>query len=280
MIQRLSALTRYLLRRLVFSVAGLLYMLGAFAYWLIFFNPRSGRTPEADYFILLLAIFGAVLAFLTTLSVGARGNRAESYPLVVRLPSRIEFLAATLFSALLFVVLTQWILALVILLLPGGPEIGLGRLLFEAPPIWLALDIFAAVLALHATDLVMEGWSRVYVYGVLTVLLFGQSLDARSAYWIAERFNGLAGRAAVRGWLGLADRFSAGANWISQNGLALVQNTLGFVFWPFAAISAAAQAGSYNNAQALAPAILLLYATILFLLAADLFAGKDLQLLE
>jgi hypothetical protein len=39
-------------------------------------------------------------------------------------------------------------------------------------------------------------------------------------------------------------------------------------------------AGGFNTVQALAPAVLLLYATILFMLAADLFATKDIEFVE
>jgi hypothetical protein len=38
--------------------------------------------------------------------------------------------------------------------------------------------------------------------------------------------------------------------------------------------------GYFSAEQALAPAVLLLYATILFMLAADLFAAKDIELME
>jgi len=38
--------------------------------------------------------------------------------------------------------------------------------------------------------------------------------------------------------------------------------------------------GFFDTTQALAPAVILLYATILFMLAADFFASKDLDFTE
>jgi hypothetical protein len=49
--------------------------------------------------------------------------------------------------------------------------------------------------------------------------------------------------------------------------------------WPFRAIVDGVTV-SFDRTEALAPAFLLLYATILFLLAADFFATKDLHLIE
>jgi hypothetical protein len=52
------------------------------------------------------------------------------------------------------------------------------------------------------------------------------------------------------------------------------------LFWPFKAVADATIQGVFNPTQALAPAIILLYAAILFMLAADLFATKDLDFTE
>jgi hypothetical protein len=45
-------------------------------------------------------------------------------------------------------------------------------------------------------------------------------------------------------------------------------------------MSDAVFAGGFTPSQALAPAVLLLYGSILFLIAATLFAGKDLDFTE
>jgi hypothetical protein len=68
--------------------------------------------------------------------------------------------------------------------------------------------------------------------------------------------------------------------WLIRDGTEKLQQMFGFIFWPFRAISEAILQGSFKPTQALAPAILMLYATILFMLAADLFANKDLDFTE
>jgi len=65
-----------------------------------------------------------------------------------------------------------------------------------------------------------------------------------------------------------------------REGTETLRQLFGFIFWPFHAISEAIFQGFFNPTQALAPAILLLYATILFMLAADLFANKDVDFTE
>lgn len=279
MTQRIRTLHRLLFRRLIFSIVGLIFVLTGFGLWLIFFNPQDGRVPEGDYFILLIGMYGAALSFLVTLSVATQANRAESYAIFARLPSRIEYLASVLLTSLQFTTLIQLILAIVISLQPNGPEM-MGWEFLQIPPIWLAINIFFAVLALHATDFVMSGWSRIWVFGVLAILLFSQSIDVRGIRWLTDRFNGLATSASLRGWTQISQWLRQLGSWTSRNGLDFLENSIGFIFWPFDALSRAIQAGFFTDAQALAPAILLLYATILFMLAADLFATKDLFLSE
>jgi hypothetical protein len=70
------------------------------------------------------------------------------------------------------------------------------------------------------------------------------------------------------------------SNWLIDSGAGILSIIAGILFWPFQAIADATLAGYFNQLQALAPAILLLYATVLFLLAADFFATKDLFLSE
>ena len=59
-----------------------------------------------------------------------------------------------------------------------------------------------------------------------------------------------------------------------------VSSVAGVVFWPFDAMTSAVFAGGFTPSQALAPAVLMLYGSILFLIAATLFAGKDLEFVE
>ncbi len=279
MIQRILTLVRYLLTQHFKSISGVLYIMSALALWLLFFNPNMGRVPDPDYFILIVGVYGLLLSVLVTLSMASKANRLETASIIPRLPSRVEYLASLLVSVLVFVLGLQFILSMVILLQPVGPDVGLGRL-FNVPPVWVALNVFGAVLTLHASDFVMSGWSRVWVFGILTVLLFSQSVDARGISWLVNRINQLAGWASRQQYTGLSQSLRNGANWVSANGLDFMAGTIGFVFWPFRAIADATRTGFFDNAQSLAPAILLLYATILFMLAADLFATKDLYLSE
>ena len=70
------------------------------------------------------------------------------------------------------------------------------------------------------------------------------------------------------------------ANTLSQTDENMISRLFGFVFWPFEALAEGITNGYFTANQALAPAILLLYAAVLFLLAVDLFANKDLAFTE
>jgi hypothetical protein len=273
MIQRISALTRYFIKTLFSSLSGLLYLLGTLAYWYLLFNPRQ-ETPNVAYYQLVIGVFGAGLAFLITLSIASRANAAEHYPFLVRLPSRVEFVTAVLGSSLIITFIYQLILA--ILALFNGPSITIGWLL-EIPPIWLAPIILSAVLALHASDFITIGWSRIYVFGVIAILLFGQGLQNQS---LAKLLNSLGRLAVNQGWIGVSNNLADYADTLSQSDQNMVSQLFGFVFWPFEALAQAITSGYFSANQALAPAILLLYATVLFLLAVDLFANKDLEFTE
>lgn len=276
MAQRILTLSVYLFRSLTVSLAGVIYFLLGLAFWWVFFDPGQG-TPEIEYYILVIGLFGAALTFLVTLSIAGRAQRAANYPLLVRLPSRVEYLAAALISALLFSLLIQAVVALLALF--RGPDLNLGRMV-EIPPLWLAVDVLAAVLALHASDLVAAGWSRIAVFGVLAIFLFGENLAPANIDWLTVRLSRLAGWFMRAGWVGIGDLVNSFSGWLQTGGAATAGSLLGVVFWPFHAISDAVLAGYFRPTQALAPAILLLYATILFMLAADFFATKDLYLVE
>ncbi|MCA9902011.1 MAG: hypothetical protein KC433_27720, partial [Anaerolineales bacterium] len=158
MIQRISILTRYLFRSVLRSLTGVFYLLLTLAFWFLLFNPQQ-QTPDIAYYQLLIGGFGAALAFLVTLSVAARANDAQHYPLIVRLKSRVEFVTAVLLCSLAITLIFQ--LLIMLLGLVNGPALTLGALL-EIPPIWLAPMLLMATLALHASDFITIGWSRIY----------------------------------------------------------------------------------------------------------------------
>ena len=232
MIRRIRTLVGYFVRRVLFSLTGLLYALLAGVLWRVFFDPYY-LTPNVDYYIALIAVFGALFAFLSTLTIAAYAHQAIHYPVLVRLPRRIEYLAAVLISAFCFGTLLQVCLA--ILATYNGPHFTVDKIL-QLPLVWLPVNVLAAVLGLHASNLVTVGWSRAVVYGVLLALALGQS--------------------------------------------TVVGPVSGLVFWPVRAVFEAIRAGFFDPVQALAPIAILLYAVVLFAVAARLFAGKDLALTE
>ncbi len=276
MIQRLLVLTGYFLRRLIFSLSGIIYIIFGMIFWLLFFSPGQG-TPDSEYYILVIGAFGAVITFLSALTVAARANRAANYPMVVRLPSRVEFLAAVLFTAMIFAAALQLLVAGLALI--NGPSLVMNSLMV-IPPVWFAVNSIAAVLALHASDFVTVNWSRVYIFGVLAVFLFGQNAREPVGTWLSNRLIGLSRSVMNSGQIDLGSSLSELAMRISENNSELLGNAFGLVFWPFRAMADAVVARSFGPAQALAPAIVLLYSTILFMLAADLFGSKDLDFLE
>ena len=143
MSRRLIVLTGYFLRNIFFSLAGSIYVILTLAYWAIFFPPGQ-RTPDVDNYILIIGAFGATMTFLATLTIASRAYRAEQCPLIVRLPSRIEYITAVFSSALVFAFVLQFLVA--VLALISGPEISIVQML-QIPPIWISLNLIAAMLA-------------------------------------------------------------------------------------------------------------------------------------
>jgi hypothetical protein len=261
----------------MFSVAGLLYILFALAFYIVFFPPNQ-QTPDADYYMLILAVFGSVFAFLVTLSVSARANRAVHFPFLVRLPSRIEYLTAVLIASMSFTFIVQIVLGF-LAVIANGPDLTLTQLL-EIPPIWISGVLLFTVLALHASDLVASGWSRVYVFGILAVLLYIQSGLSLVAEFLSQLLDRAGSFLLTQGWTTIADPLFAFSDWITSTGSDILQSLTRLVFWPFSAVADASIAGFFTLSQALAPAVLVLYATALFVLAASVFAIKDLYLTE
>ena len=275
MMQRVWILTVYFTKSLFFSLTGLILLILSLVYWVIFFPPGQG-TPDVENYIILIAAFGAAATFVAALSLSGRASRLENYPLLVRLPSRVEYLVAVLFSALLLGVGLQLLVAALALI--RGPDLSGHALMI--PPLWLSLNILAAVLAMHASDLVTAGWSRVIVFGLLAVLLLLKGVTASPDSWLANRLFDASSVLIDLNLLRLSDLAADLGIWISSETMEAVSRAAGIVFWPFQAMSDAVFAGGFTPSQALAPAVLLLYGSILFLIAATLFAGKDLDFTE
>lgn len=276
--QRIIALTTYFLRSLSLSLNGVLYLILALVYWLVMFPPGQG-TSEASYYILVLAAFGVAATFFGTLTIASRANQAAHAPWIARLPSRVEYLTAVLLSTFLFATSLQLLLALLALL--RGPDLALNQLLL-IPPVWLALNVLTAVIALHATDFVTAGWSRVLLFGFIAFCLVGQSWNSGSGLnsWLIQRLSNLSRTASGEGWSFIVTPANSLIIWLQQDGPDSLGRIFSLPFWPFRAIADAIVAGRFDPAQAMAPAVLLLYATLLIMFAADLFANKDLDLNE
>jgi hypothetical protein len=82
------------------------------------------------------------------------------------------------------------------------------------------------------------------------------------------------------GWQVLAEWFKNASAWLNGRETGILSQVYDWLVWPFTAISEAVINGFFTAPQALAPALILLYAAILFLLSADLFADKDLEFVE
>lgn len=270
---RIWTLTRYFLRSLFTSLTGFVYLILTLAYWFILFNPRE-KTPDAPYYVLVIGVFGAGMVFLITLTIAARANKMELAPWLVRLPSRVEYLTAVFLSSVIATGLLQILLA--VLSLISGPTLTFSHLL-EIPVVWGSAIVMMAVLALHATDLVVYGWSRVYVFGILAVLLFGRSISNQSISSVASSLSEIA---LNQGWFAASESLRDYAVSVQGSETNILGQLLGFVFWPFQALADGIASGRFTAVEALAPAILLLYAAILFILAADFFAAKDLEMTE
>lgn len=277
MTKRIFTLSQYFFMNMVFSLAGLLHILLALAFYIIFFDPRQ-QTPDVDYYILVLGVFGLIMAFLSTVTISARANKAVHFPFLVRLPSRVEYLISVLIAGLTFTTILQAVIALISLLLQG-PEIGFIDFA-TIPPIWISGNILFTIFALHASDLVTDGWSRVYVFGIIGILLYLQSGMNFLRDGLSSLFNSLGTTFLEQGFDSMATTLFNAGNWVIGSGSELFDTIIGAVFWPFRAIANAVIEGNFTLSQALAPAIILLYATVLFLLAARFFGYKDLFLTE
>lgn len=271
--RRIWALTRYFIRTLSRSFSGAILLLGTLAYWFILFDPQQ-KTPSAAYYLLVIALFGAAASFAVATVVSVQAGKAHLYAWLVRLPSRVEFVTAVLLATLIVTFTLQLLLALLALI--NGPPLSVWQLL-TIPPIWVSLIVLMAVLGLHASDLVTRGWSRVYIFGLLALFLVGQNFSNNS---LRTFLNRLSQASVGQSWTAVGDGLANYAFSLESNSSGGLGHLFSLLFWPFRAIAEATVNGYFTNSQAWAPAVLLLYATLLFVIAADLFSNKDLIFVE
>ncbi len=277
MIQRILILAGYFSKNVFFSLTGLLLLILSIIYWAIFFPPGQG-TPDIENYIILIGAHGAAATFLVTLAVCSKAARMENFPALVRLPSRVEYLVAVLLSSLFLGMLLQLLVAGLALI--RGPEVTIMQIL-SIPPMWISINLLASILAMHATDLVTTGWSRVVLFGLLAIaLILNSASSSASESWFSDQLVAVSDIFTRINLMWFADLTAGAAMWAYDSPFPVVANAAGMIFWPFRAMTDAVFAGSFTPSQSLAPAILMLYGAILFLIAATLFAGKDLDFLE
>lgn len=276
MIQRILILIGYFSKSVFFSLSGLILLILSIVYWAVFFPPGQG-TPDIENYIILIGALGAAATFLTTLAVSSKAGRMENFPLIVRLPSRVEYLVAVLVSSIFIGLILQLLVAGLAVI--RGPELTTARLI-AIPPMWLSINFLAAILAMHASDLVTAGWSRVIIFGLLAVALVLNSASLSPETWFSDRLSDLADLFSRINLMWFSDLTASAAAWAYDSPLSGLARIATIIFWPFRAMADAVFAGNLTPSQALAPAVVVLYGAILFLIAATLFAGKDLEFLE
>jgi hypothetical protein len=276
MTQRIWILTLYFSKSVFFSLGGLILLIVSLVYWAVFFPPGQ-ITPDIENYIILVGVLGVVTTFMATLAAASKAGRLENYPLLVRLPSRIEYLFSVILSALIIGFVLQLLVAGLALI--RGPDLNSANWL-TIPPLWFSLNILAAVLAVHATDLVAAGWSRVIIFGVLAILLVLNGASTGPESWFAARLDDLAIIFSRMNLMWFADLSTSLAGWLGGDSFARLGGLTSQLFWPFRAMIGGVFAGHFSSIEALAPAVVMLYGTILFLMAAILFSGKDLEFVE
>jgi hypothetical protein len=118
------------------------------------------------------------------------------------------------------------------------------------------------------------------IYGSLAVLLIAQNFVEQLNHWVISFISSLSSFFYAQQMDNIASFLGRITAWLSGTGESLLGTVLNIIFWPFQAIGEATISGYFTPTQALAPAMVVLYSTILFLIAADLIASKDLELLE
>jgi hypothetical protein len=258
--KRLWALVSYLFQDLFRSLTGMLVVVAALVFYLVAIVSVTGGI-DRDYYALVIGGFFAVLAMVLAVMIADRAYQASSYLLILRLPSRMMFLAGVALTAMAVSALLQVGVALVSI--PRLVTPLTAGMVLDILPVWAGWLVLGATLGLHMSELVRRGWSRTVLYALLAFILF--SLNQQQSGVPVE----------------LADRF----NWIPNvmpdpARWAWASRLVDAILWPLAAAVKVARAGDYGVVESLAPAALLLVAAFILVLAVALFERKDLILPE
>jgi hypothetical protein len=238
--RRIGILTYYLLYDLSRAAAGIVPLALALAFGLIAFEYGMDQAQ----FITVAGVGIGAICLVSGLMLAGRSNRASYFPLLARVHSRVELLAALVVGSLAITAVLALLITVANLLA--------GRLTLDFPsvlwilPTWLALWLLAASLALPLSTLTSRSGSHLLGYSLLAALLVAN--DQKS--WLA-----------ARGW-----------DWMVRVVTA--------VLWPVSTLLGQASAGQHGSTYWLSLVLTCLYAALIFGLAAQLFADKDLLWVE
>jgi hypothetical protein len=258
--RRLWRLVAFLFQDLFRSLTGLLVVVAALVFYLVAIVSVTGGI-DRDYYALVIGGFFAVFALILAVMLADRAYSATSYLLIFRFSSRMPFLAGVALTAVAISGLLEVGVALASIPRLDTPLTA--AMVLDMVPVWAGWLVLGAVLGLHMSELVRRGWSRTVVYALLAFVLF--ILNQRETAVPVE----------------LADRF----NWI-PNVLpdparwAWASRVVDVLLWPISAAVRVARSADYTVLESLAPAVLLVVASFIFVLAVVLFERKDLILPE
>ncbi|RPI58963.1 MAG: hypothetical protein EHM56_00305 [Chloroflexi bacterium] len=234
--RRTWIVARFLTRDLFLSLSGVVPVAAAATFGLIAFEYGM---DQAQFFT-VAGLGTGTICLVTALLLAARANHAWFYPLLARLPRRGELLAAIVLSSM-------GITALLALSIALG-NLAAGRLTLDMPsalwllPTWFALWLLAGALALPLAALTSRGGSHLALWVLFAALLFANDQKSRL--------------------------LSDGPEWAAR--------LLTVVFWPVSTLLSRASAGVHDLSYSLTLLLTLAYGLLLFVLAAQLFHGKDL----
>jgi hypothetical protein len=233
---RVWTLTLFFTHDLFLSLTGIVPLAAGLAFGLIAFEYGMDQ-PQ---FATVGGVGIGLICLLTTLLLAGRANRASSYLLIARLRHRTELLATLILSSLAITGVLGFLIA--------AGNLLAGRLALEFPSVlWLLPTWLALWLAMAALGLILS------------------TLDSRDG-------SNLVGYLLVAGLLLINDQRVL----LEARGLDWLARAAAIAFWPVGTLLSKVSAGVHDRSYFAALALTSAIALLLFLLASQLFADKDL----
>ncbi len=185
MSHRIVMLALFLVRNLFRTLLGILPPALTLLVYRLTFTYRNQGDPA--YFTAVGGLGLALVCVITAILVADRANRAAMYPLVARLPHRIELLAAVALGTVLIMIAMAALYTTMVL---GFQHMTLTPMeILLIAPRWLILLVFATTLGMQLSKLVSRNGSHVIAYLALGAMAFGREqlrfLDsAQHSLWI------------------------------------------------------------------------------------------------